>query len=372
MRINDHKNNWWLADIGDYLKVIANGCVMLQPIIALFLTLPLNFKKQLFLASLYNFVKFTSPAFIFGIVFTVIRITAKRPKLPLKTYSLNQWNNNFFPTFAWTLAYLILMPNLQQHGHFHNIPTFIWQFFSGNAAPHLWYSVMMLQFLIIMPAIKGICEWVKHSYTKLIFVVIISGIIYFSWLLFYDYFVLNNLYHYNWYLLDRFFLSFLIFGLYGGLSWNFHEEIQNFLFNYWWIVVTIYLITYFWTRRLFISSSNITNLTNDSYYLPSMAIYALAVIFLIYLICIAQKVFNMNRSLKTIHFLAFYEYRAFLANVFWDRILWNYFNFKHLVQNNIYVGIIIIWMATWILSYLSVYLIHQIWLKMKYKCSLSK
>lgn len=51
-----------------------------------------------------------------------------------------------------------------------------------------------------------------------------------------------------------------------------------------------------------------------------MAIYALAVIFLTYLICIAQKVFNMNHWLKSIHFLAFYAYRAFLANVFWDRI----------------------------------------------------
>lgn len=47
-----------------------------------------------------------------------------------------------------------------------------------------------------------------------------------------------------------------------------------------------------------------------------MAIYALAVIFLTYLICIAQKVFNMNHWLKSIHFLAFYAYRAFLANVF--------------------------------------------------------
>ncbi len=365
MQINDHKKNWWLADIGDYLKVIANGCVMLQPIIALFLTLSLDFKKQLFLASLYNFVKFTSPAFIFGIVFTIIRTNDKTYKLPIKSYFLNQWSNNFFPTFAWTLAYLILMPNLQQHGHFHNIPTFIWQFFSGNAAPHLWYSVMMLQFLIIMPAIKAICVWVKHSYFKLIFTVIISAIIYFSWLIFYDHFILNGPYTQHWYLLDRVFFSFLIFGIYGGLSWNFHEEIQNFLMNYWWAVVGIYLFTYFWTRNIFITHSKITNLTSDSYYLPSMAIYALTVIFLIYLICIAQKVFNMNRCLKTIHFLAFYAYRAFLANVFWDRILWNIFNFKHFVQYNIYIGIIIIWICTWILSYLSVYLIHRIWIRIR-------
>jgi hypothetical protein len=41
-QLNDQQNNWWLADIGDYLKVIANGMVMLQPIIALTIKLPLT------------------------------------------------------------------------------------------------------------------------------------------------------------------------------------------------------------------------------------------------------------------------------------------------------------------------------------------
>lgn len=86
----------------------------------------------------------------------------------------------------------------------------------------------------------------------------------------------------------------------------------------------------FLDQRFILATSKLTDLTNDSYYLPSMAIYALAVILLIYLICIAQKVFNMNYWLKSIHFLAFYAYRAFLANVFWDRIFWQYFNFKQL------------------------------------------
>lgn len=150
---------------------------------------------------------------------------------------------------------------------------------------------MMLQFLLIMPWIKAICNWVKHSYCRLAVAVISSGIIYFTWLSFYDHFVLSGPEATHWYLLDRIFISFLIFGLYGGLSWNFHHEIHTFLFKYWWLIVGIYLLTYFWTRDLFLATSKLTDLTNDSYYLPSMAIYALAVIFLIYLICIAQKVF---------------------------------------------------------------------------------
>lgn len=365
--IKEYKNGWWSADIGDYLKVIANGVVMLQPIIALTTKFSLTLRQEQVLASLYNLVKFTSPAFIFGIVFTVIRKSKNQKKLNLSEYSKNQWANNFFPTAIWTLIYLIVMPNLQMREHYHNFPSFIWQFFSGNAAPHLWYSVMMLQFLIIMPIIKTVTTYVGHNYKRLWSSVIIIGVIYFAWLYFYDIFVFNGPKANNWYLLDRIFISFLIFGFYGGLAWNFHKELQNILFNYWWIVLAIYLITYFWTRNQFFSYRHLTNLTYDTYYRPSMAIYALAVIFLIYLICIVQKVYKMQKCLKTIHFLAFYAYRAFLANVFWDRILWNYCGLGNFTRHYLYIGLICTWILTWICSYLSVYIAHQIWIKILQK-----
>src|SRR5699024_11843090 len=121
------------------------------------------------------------------------------------------------------------------------------------------------------------------------------------------------------YLLVRIFFSFLFFGFYVGLSWIFHHEFQIFFFTFCWLFVEFYLLPYFRTRDLFLATFKLTDLTNDSYYLPSMAIYALAVILLIYLICIAQKVFNMNYWLKSIHFLAFYAYRAFLANVLYRK-----------------------------------------------------
>lgn len=365
--VTEYKNGWWDADIGDYLKVIANGVVMLQPIIGLTTKFSLTLQQEQVLASLYNLVKFTSPAFIFGIVFTVIRKSSNQKRLNLPEYSKTQWANNFFPTAIWTLIYLLVMPNLQMREHYHNLTSFIWQFFSGNAAPHLWYSVMMLQFLIIMPVIKAVTTYVGYNYKRLWWSVIIIGIIYFSWLYFYDIFVFNGPQANNWYLLDRIFISFLIFGFYGGLAWDFHKELQNILFNYWWVVLAIYLITYFWTRNQFFSYRHLTNLTYDTYYRPSMAIYALAVIFLIYLICIAQKVYKMHKCLKTIHFLAFYAYRAFLANVFWDRILWNYCGLANFTQHYLYLGLVCTWVLTWACSYLSVYIAHQIWIKVLIK-----
>lgn len=53
----------------------------------------------------------------------------------------------------------------------------------------------------------------------------------------------------------------------------------------------------------------------------------------------------------------------FLANIFWDRIFWQYFNFKQLALQNIYLAVLLLWICTWCASYLSVYVIHQLWLK---------
>lgn len=359
-RLNDQQNNWWLADIGDYLKVIANGMVMLQPIIALTIKMSLGQRDQQLLASLYNLVKFTSPAFIFGIVFTVIRQSDGLPTLNLRQYSREQWADNFWPTIMWTLIYLIVMPDLQQREHYHNVASFLWQFISGNAAPHLWYSVMMLQFLIIMPIIKMVTNYVGHNVHRFVgCFAVISGT-YFAWLLFYDQYVFNGPEANRWYLLNRLFISFLIFGFYGGLAWNFHRELQSWLYYHWELVVLAYLLAYFWTRQQFFAFHDLTNLFDDTYYRPSMALYALTVIALIYTICIMQKVYCMNRALRCIHFLAFYAYRAFLANVFWDRIVWT-LGLRILAERSVIWGVILTWIITWICSYLSVYLLHQLW-----------
>ena len=41
-------------------------------------------------------------------------------------------------------------------------------------------------------------------------------------------------------------------------------------------------------------------------------------------------------------FLAFYAYRAFLANVFWDLILWQQLNFKEITEKSLILGLLLI------------------------------
>ena len=60
------------ADIGDYLKVFACTAVIGQPILSLIIQgQPPHIQTNL--GSIYNLIKYTAPAFIFGILYTNIR-----------------------------------------------------------------------------------------------------------------------------------------------------------------------------------------------------------------------------------------------------------------------------------------------------------
>ncbi len=61
------------ADIGDYLKVFACTAVMSHPIMSLVMGVGQPFATQDILGIMYNLVKYTAPAFIFGILYTTIR-----------------------------------------------------------------------------------------------------------------------------------------------------------------------------------------------------------------------------------------------------------------------------------------------------------
>ena len=67
-----------IADIGDYLKVFACTAVMAQPIMAMIMGIGQPTHTQDIFGIFYNLVKYTAPAFIFGILYTTIRTTWTR------------------------------------------------------------------------------------------------------------------------------------------------------------------------------------------------------------------------------------------------------------------------------------------------------
>ena len=354
-----------IADIGDYLKVFACTAVMSQPIMSLIINLPQSQQTQVGFGILYNLVKYTAPAFIFGILYTTIRTSDLNGHFSYFKHLQKNWSNLFVPTIWWTLIYLLGMPWLQQGNKFNSFGTFCWQFINGNAAPHLWYNTMMLQFIILMTFFWLISRYVRNNIKRGFAVAIVTLILYLSWLAFYDYYVFHGVHQNDWYLLDRVFISFFIYAVFGGLAWQFRSYFNEFITKFWWLIVVIFILCFIWTNYELSQFGYPLNFYNAPYYKPSMTFYCLAVICLIAAFCLYQVRKRQINSLKIFHFLAIYAYRAYLANVFWNQLIWHGLNMQYHAKFHPFLTLFGCWLLTWILSFSSAYLLHMWWTKVK-------
>lgn len=354
-----------IADIGDYLKVFACTAVMSQPIMSIIINILQSQQTQVGFGILYNLVKYTAPAFIFGILYTTIRTSDLNGHFSYFKHLQKNWSNLFVPTIWWTLIYLLGMPWLQQGNKFNSFGTFCWQFINGNAAPHLWYNTMMLQFIILMPFFWLISRYVRNNIKRGFAVAIVTLILYLSWLAFYDYYVFHGVHQNDWYLLDRVFISFFIYAVFGVLAWQFRSYFNEFITKFWWLIVVIFILCFIWTNYELSQFGYPLNFYNAPYYKPSMTFYCLAVICLIAAFCLYQVRKRQINSLKIFHFLAIYAYRAYLANVFWNQLIWHGLNMQYHAKFHPFLTLFGCWLLTWILSFSSAYLLHMWWTKVK-------
>ena len=354
-----------IADIGDYLKVFSCTAVMSQPIMSIIINILQSQQTQVGFGILYNLVKYTAPAFIFGILYTTIRTSDLNGHFSYFKHLQKNWSNLFVPTIWWTLIYLLGMPWLQQGNKFNSFGTFCWQFINGNAAPHLWYNTMMLQFIILMTFFWLISRYVRNNIKRGFAVAIVTLILYLSWLAFYDYYVFHGVHQNDWYLLDRVFISFFIYAVFGGLAWQFRSYFNEFITKFWWLIVVIFILCFIWTNYELSQFGYPLNFYNAPYYKPSMTFYCLAVICLIAAFCLYQVRKRQINSLKIFHFLAIYAYRAYLANVFWNQLIWHGLNMQYHAKFHPFLTLFGCWLLTWILSFSSAYLLHMWWTKVK-------
>ena len=346
------------ADIGDYLKVFACTAVMLQIILVEALQTHPSPSAQIGIGIFYDLTKFTAPAFIAGILYTTTRI-AVDSNLTYRTYLIQMWHALFIPTIAWTTIYLLVMPWVQQVHRYHDLQTFAWQFINGNAAPHLWYNSMMLQFIILMPVFWWLARWCGQNRFRSILVLITVSLIQIAWLGFYDRQVFHGPHMQDWYLLDRLFISFLMYGVLGVLAWQYRHITTRFLHKWHWVSLIIAGASFVWINWELLSYSLPIQVINAPYYKPSMTIYDLSIICLIAAFA-ANQLNNRPQIAQTIHFMANYAYPAFLSNVFWNQLLWLTFS-RALTTNEPLIGIILVYLGTWVLSFASAIMIHWVW-----------
>lgn len=304
------------ADTGDLEKLLAVTTVMTQSVISILMQKKLPIGQQFFLGGIYEVIKFSAPAFIFGILFSVIRT---HPGARLRDYPgfmVNRWHVLFIPSILWTTIYLLLMPQLQQHLHYHNIGEFCWQFINGNAAPHLWYNVMMLQFVILAPFFWWLARFVNGKPRRGILAFLIVLLFEICWHCVYEFQVFHGPQLHHWYLMDRVFPSFLIFGVSGVLMCTFYRQLLPILMHHWLSQIIVWLILLYIVTIDFFNYGAPVILNNAPYYLPSMIFYNLSTIGLIATLMSYLQHYR-NQWLLLIHWVAIYAHRSYLGHVFW-------------------------------------------------------
>ncbi|MFD1465402.1 acyltransferase family protein [Lapidilactobacillus mulanensis] len=358
------------ADIGDYLKLGACTAVMLQTILSLALTTSPSTTAQTWIGMIYDLVKFTAPAFIFGILYTTTRTTIDKTDLTYGQYMKGTWHGLFIPTIWWTFVYLLVMPWVQQVNQYHDLPSFLWHFINGNASPHLWYNTMMLQFIILMPLFWAIGRWVGQNTKRGLIIFVAAIIVQGLWLVFYDTQIFHGPHMQDWYLFDRFFMSFFIYGVFGTLAWQFREFYNRTVKKYWLVLVVLFIAIFVWVNRELFNFGYPVMLANAPYYKPSMTLFDLIIIGLLS----ALAVYQIERKLpftNFVHSFANFAYKAYLSNVFWAQLLWLTFG-KTLMQHSTFFGIVIIYVLTWCLAFASAFGLHAIWSRLKPRLTVKK
>ncbi|RRK10874.1 acyltransferase [Lactiplantibacillus garii] len=342
------------ADTGDYLKVAACTAVIMQSVLAVALKQPLPTKFEWLIGLTYNFVKFTAPAFIFGILYTTTRTTFPSTLKAYPAYLQQQWSALFVPTIFWTLVYLLGLPGQQQGRPFNSWLTFGWQAINGNAAPHLWYNTMMLQFILLMPLFWGLARWLKRR-PKLVLLILSS--LFAAWVIFYDRFVWHGPLQRSWYLLDRVWLSFGLYAGFGTAAAVFPTTYRDLLRRYRWGLLLAWGVAFSWTAIQLFSAGLPVRFSNAPYVQPSMVLYALATIGLISWFA-AHQITRHARSLHWIHWLATYAYRAYLGNVCWLQLVWRFS--RHWLTAAPIAVTLLSYALTWVLAFAGAVGLHHL------------
>ncbi len=364
IHVNKSARSHLRGDIGDYLKVFACVAVIGQPIIGLLIH-DQSPHLQTNLGSIYNLIKYTAPAFIFGILYTDIRQHSELGYFDVRAYYRNIGLSLFLPTIIWSFIYLLIMPNLQQRFRWHNILTFFWQFINGNAAPHLWYNTMMLQFALLVPLFWQLHLWLGQNVWKGWAVFIGTAVLYLVWLGIYNSYVFHQPGEAHWYLTDRLFISFILYAIYGVLAWNYRRQFNHWIFRFWPILLVILAITFVKCNHELRQYGWPVNLVNASYYKPSTAIYSLMVIGLVATLSLSNQFHHHLAIQHFFHYSADLAYLAYLSNVFWEQLLWRGLHLVKCATIHPYLVLFSLWGATIVLAFGSAAFVQQIIIKMK-------
>jgi surface polysaccharide O-acyltransferase-like enzyme len=262
-------------------------------------------EESIMMGMLFNFVKFSAPVFVFLAGFHMFQYEKIEN---YRTYITHKGKELMLPYLFWSIVYLMMFSNETSITHL------VKELIVGDAAPHLWYVVMIIQFHLLAPLLLAFWAWGEKTIrSRGNFIVILAS----AYLLFI--FLISN---YVWttspiHYIDRSFLSYSFYFFLGGIAAKTLPKWRNFVMKSIPLNTFVFLALFILVGYELLSFKNIysIDLKVSTYLKPSMVLYVTSEILLLY--GLAMTIVQMKSPLYTIlRFIHRYTYGAYLSHLF--------------------------------------------------------
>ncbi|WP_339790088.1 acyltransferase [Paenibacillus sp. FSL R7-0313] len=335
----------------EIIKAVAVTAVMMQLILSVLLKQFPDVSHRIEIGMLYNLAKFSAPAFIFAILYDVAQLR----DVKYGHYVWHKAKEIIGPYLFWTTVYILTV----NAGGYEQVGDVVQAFLLGTAAPHLWYTVMMFQYHLLIPLVTALALLMIRNRKKAAVAWVVSIIVYAILILLYDRYVLLDLLHPDLVYTDRIFAMYGLFALLGMGTSIYKEVCLVWLDKMKWALLPIGVLLFIWVNReLFAYGFEDMNLLKSSYLKPSMVLFNMALILLLY--AGATGLIRMNvRFLPAFRWIAKYAFRAYLASYFaLNLTIW--MMGSYVKEMPLGISIVFLLICTAILAFTMVYYIEKL------------
>ncbi|RWS42448.1 acyltransferase [Bacillus mycoides] len=297
-------------------------------------------EQSLIMGMLFNLAKFSAPTFIFIVGFHLIRQYTKQ--LVYTEYIYEKAAHLLIPYFFWSILYLLTTNDII------TIQGGIKSLLLGTAAPHLWYVIMMFQIHLLFPLLCTLFYWFqKRTENKkdIYKYMTIFACLYFLLMWYSSHYIFNGekltsstILHYT----DRSFFFYSFYFVMGGIAAVALKTWRIFTMKHIPLITILFFILFLFINYELFSfyGANSIHLTVSTYLKPSMFLYIVCEIIILYVLSI-MIVKRRGLLYKTLKFIGNYTYGAYLAHLFFLHIGTKFLSLFALQENTILYSLLL-------------------------------
>ncbi|WP_243525179.1 acyltransferase [Bacillus pseudomycoides] len=300
----------------------------------------ITLEHTLIIGMLFNLAKFSAPAFIFIVGFHLIRQYTKQ--MVYTEYIYEKTAHLIAPYFFWSIVYLFTANQIVTMG------SALKGLLLGTAAPHLWYVIMMFQIHLLFPLLCTLFYWFKRrtqNQQDIYKYMVMFAILYFLLMWYSSHYIFNGekltssaILQYT----DRSFFFYSFYFVMGGIAAVALKAWRAFVIKHIPLLTILFFILFLYINYELFSFYGVDSihLTVSTYIKPSMFLYIVCEIFILYALSITI-VQRRGALYKTLRFIGNYTYGAYLAHFFFLQLSMKLLSLFIIEANTIFYSVLL-------------------------------